>query len=45
MSRGFSYNETMKLIVKAKFNNIIDTIKEEDIRNLIIDEIDKKLGD
>lgn len=43
MSRGFSYNETMKLIVKARFNNIIETIKDEKLRNLIIEEIDKKL--
>lgn len=43
MSRGLSYKEAMKLIVKAKFNAILDTIKDEDLKNEIINEIDKRL--
>ncbi len=43
MSRGFSYKETMKLIVKAKFNNIIEGIKDEIIKEEILNEIDKRI--
>ena len=32
MSRGFSKQEAMKLIVKANFNKIIENIKDEDLR-------------
>ena len=43
MSRGFSYKEAMKLIVKTKFNNILETIKNEDLKEEIINEIDRRL--
>lgn len=43
MTRGISYNEAIKLIVKARFNKIIDRIKNEEIREQILNEIDKRL--
>lgn len=43
MSRGFNYKEAMKLIVKAKFNTILENIKDESLKNEIILEIDKRL--
>ena len=43
MSRGFSMNEAMKLIVKAKFNDILNEITNEELRNEILDEIDVRL--
>lgn len=43
MSRGFSYKEAMKLIVKAKFNKVIKKIHDEDLKNEILNEIEKRL--
>lgn len=43
MSRGFEYKEAMKLMVRANFNKILENIKNEELRNKIIDEIDKRL--
>ncbi len=43
MSRGFSYKEAMKLIVKAKFNDILENIKNKELKDEIIREIDRKL--
>lgn len=43
MTRGISYNEAIKLIVKARFNKIIDRISNESIRNEVLEEIDKRL--
>ena len=43
MSRGFSYKEAMKLIVKTKFNNILENINNDDLREEIINEIDRRL--
>lgn len=43
MSRGFEYKEAMKLMVRANFNKILENIKDEELRNQIIDEIDKRL--
>lgn len=43
MSRGFDVKEAMKLMVRAKFNKILEKIKNEDLKNQIINEIDKKL--
>ena len=43
MSRGLSYKEAIKLIVKARFNNILARIKDEDLRNEIISKIDGRL--
>lgn len=43
MSRGLSYNEAVKLIVKARFNKILSRIEDEDLRNEIIGEIEEQL--
>ena len=43
MSRGLSYNEAVKLIVKARFNKILSKIADEDLRNEIIEEIEERL--
>ena len=43
MSRGFGIKEAMKLMVRARFNNIISEIKVEEIRNRIAYEIEKRL--
>lgn len=42
-SRGFTIKEAMKLMVRAKFNRILETIKNEEIRSEIISEINKRL--
>ena len=44
MSRGFNIKEAMKLIVRAKFNKILDTISKEDLKNEILKEIDNRLN-
>lgn len=43
MSRGFNYKEAMKLMVRANFNKIIDKISNEELREEILNEIDKRL--
>lgn len=43
MSRGFELKEAMKLMVRAKFNKILENIKNEDLKNEILDSIDKIL--
>ena len=43
MTRGFSQKEAMKLIVKAKFSHIIERIEQEELREEILAEIDKRL--
>ena len=43
MSRGLSEKDAMKLIVKAKFNKILETIKDEKLKEEIVEEIDKRL--
>ena len=43
MSRGLSEKDAMKLIVKAKFNKILETIKDEELKQKIVEEIDKRL--
>ncbi len=43
MSRGFEYKEAMKLMVRAKFNKILESIKNEELKNEISYEIDKRL--
>ena len=43
MSRGFSQKEAEKLLVRAKFNKIIEKIKDENLKNQILDEIDKRI--
>ena len=44
MSRGFSSKEAIKLMVKAKFNKIFETIPNKDLREEISNEVDKRLG-
>ena len=43
MSRGFSMQDAMKLLVKAKFNKILGNIENVELRNEIINEIEKRL--
>lgn len=43
MTRGISYKEAIKLIVKAKFNKILERITEEKVKQEIIEEIDRRL--
>lgn len=43
MSRGFSYNEAIKLIVRANFNKIIERITDKNLKQEIIKEIDRRL--
>lgn len=43
MSRGLTQKEANKLIIRAKFNKIIETIPNEDLKCQIIKEIDKRL--
>lgn len=44
MTRGLSYKEAIKLIVKANFNKIIKRINNDNIRENIIKEIDRRLN-
>ena len=44
MSRGFTKKEAMKLIVRAKFNKILETISKEELKNEILREIDSRLN-
>lgn len=43
MTKGISYNDARKLIVKANFSDIINEIDSEELRKEVIKEIDKKL--
>lgn len=43
MSRGFELKEARKLLVRAKFNSIIEKIKRQDLKDEILNEIDKRL--
>jgi Fe-S cluster assembly scaffold protein SufB len=43
MTRGFSETEAMKLLVRAKFNKFLESINNNEIKNLINYFIDKKL--
>lgn len=43
MSRGFELKEAMKLMVRARFNKILKNIKDEKLKNQILDEIDIRL--
>lgn len=43
MSRGFELKEAMKLMVRAKFNKILENIQDEELRNEIVEEINKRL--
>lgn len=43
MTRGFSKKDAMKLVLRAKFNKILDNIEDNDLRKDILNKIDKKL--
>lgn len=43
MSRGFSLKEAIKLLVRAKFNSIIQKINDEELQNTILNEIDRRI--
>ncbi len=43
MSRGLSKNEAIKLMVKAKFYDIIERIQDENLKTEVIEEIDRRL--
>lgn len=43
MSRGFELKEAMKLIVRARFNQILEKIEKKELREEILQEIDKRL--
>ena len=43
MSRGFELKEAMKLMVRARFNKILENIKNEELKDKILKEIDMRL--
>ena len=43
MSRGFELKEAMKLMVRARFNQILEKIENEELREEILQEINKRL--
>lgn len=43
MSRGFDKKSAMKLLVRARFNNILENIKQENLKEEILQEMDKIL--
>ena len=43
MSRGFDLKEAQKLIIRAGFNEILERITKEELKEEILEEMDKKL--
>ncbi len=43
MSRGFDQKEAMKLMVRAKFNKILDNIQNQELKDEVLQEIDKRI--
>jgi Fe-S cluster assembly scaffold protein SufB len=43
MSRGFEKKEAMKLMVRARFNKILESIKNEELKEQVISEINERL--
>lgn len=43
MSRGFELKEAMKLMVRARFNKILQNVKNEELKEQILNEIDERL--
>ena len=43
MSRGFSEKEALKLMIRAKFNKVLDKIEDKELKEKILKEIDNKL--
>lgn len=44
MSRGFTQKEANKLIVRAKFNKIIENIENEELKCQIAKELEERLN-
>ena len=44
MSRGFELKEAMKLMVRAKFNKILKSIKDDELKDILLKEIDERLS-
>lgn len=45
MSRGLSHSEALKMIVKAKFNVVLEKIFDEQLKEKLIEIVDRKLSD
>lgn len=45
MSRGFNLKEAMKLMVRAKFNKILEKIENEELKNQVINQIEERLDE
>lgn len=43
MTRGFDLKDAMKLVVKAKFDKILENIEDAKLKKEIIDKIDEKI--
>ena len=43
MSRGFELKEAQKLLVRANFNKILENIKNEDLKEKVLQQIDRRL--
>ena len=43
MSRGFNIKEAMKLMVRAKFNRILENIRNDELKEEVLVEIEKRL--
>ena len=43
MTRGFELKEAQKLLVRANFNKILENIKNEELKEQILKEIDWRL--
>ena len=43
MSRGFELKEAMKLMVRAKFNKILENIKNEELKKEVLEKIEERL--
>ena len=43
MTRGFSEKDAMRLLVRAKFNNFLEKIDNDDIKKLVLSAIESKL--
>lgn len=43
MSRGFELKEALKLMIRAKFNKVLENIENEELKKQVLEEIDSKL--
>ena len=44
MTRGFDIKSAIKLIVRAKFNKVLENILNEELKEQILQEIDERLN-